>query len=1054
MDLNKIIKNFNIINQGNKNIRGRKIQSKGHISTMYFAEDENTGEVKITSNVLSDYDNKKIYNNQIILDGIDGSILYTECECEDYNKNSYYRENYMCKHIVATMLEFINREQFIEKTNPKNPFKELVNTITDKESGGKLVNLVPSIYKGPSMREEYFTVDFKIGTDRMYSLKNVMDFITATRNKDKITYGKEFTYNPKVDKFSKEDFEVVEFLDEFASIYEFYGGYTYQKPIKGKEVNIPVGVISRFLKLYKNRDISFNGTQMRVIEGIPLNLSVLEKDNKFEVNYEGHMPVKIARKTNVYFYENNLYIMNNDDGEIVDKTLSLFNESTKLEIMKEDEKVFFNNVLPRFRKISNNIKIDEKLDKLIKEYPMEAKFYIDIKKNNVVIDVEFIYGDNKISQFNEEDEGIIIRDYKKESEIKILLKKLKLYEDNKEFIFMGNEEELYNFFTAEYKELEVLGEVFYSDAFKEKSKSTTPKIKSNIKKTENDYFEISFNIEDVNEDEYKGILKSIKENKKFYRLKDGSFLSLNDEKTKEFFNMIDDIGKNEKNISKFFMSSNKAFLLESYLDKNELSFVKGKDEVKNITNRLNNLESLELDIPKELKATLREYQVVGYKWFKTLSYLGFGGILADEMGLGKTVQSIGFLLSEREGTHLIVAPTSLIYNWKNEFKKFAPSLNVGVIHGGKRERKVILKNINKYDIILTTYGTLRNDIDDYNNIEFNICLIDEGQNIKNSFAQNTKVIKSIKSRVRFALTGTPIENNILELWSIFDFVMPNFLGNINKFKSKFISGKDSMETLQKYIKPFILRRLKSEVLLELPDKIEKKYYIELNKEQKKVYQSYVANIKSIMEDQNFEGDKITILSYLTKLRQLCLHPELIIENYKGGSGKIEVLLEVVKERIEKGEKILLFSQFTSMLSIISKMLDKNEMQYFYIDGKVTAKRRMELVNEFNNYEGGAIFLISLKSGGTGLNLTSASTVIHFDPWWNPAVEEQASDRAHRIGQKNVVEVLKFIAEGTIEDKIINLQEEKKELINEVLSGGYDGGNVITSLSKNEILELL
>ena len=380
-------------------------------------------------------------------------------------------------------------------------------------------------------------------------------------------------------------------------------------------------------------------------------------------------------------------------------------------------------------------------------------------------------------------------------------------------------------------------------------------------------------------------------------------------------------------------------------------------------------------------------------------------------------------------------------------------MNVAVLHGNKEERVEIMENISSYDVILTTYGTLKNDYEWYDGKEFDYCIIDEAQHIKNSQSISSEIVKEIKAKVKFALTGTPIENNLLELWSIFDFVMPGYLYNKNRFQERFVGTREGTVALKKMIQPFVLRRLKKNVMLELPDKIEKKYYVEMNEEQKKVYSSYIADIKEKMNDKDITKDKITIFSYLTKLRQLCLDPSVIVEGYNGGSSKIDTAVSIVSEAINAERKILLFSQFTSVLDSIKKTLNENKINYYYLDGSTKAQERIKLVNDFNSRNDVSVFLISLKAGGTGLNLTSADMVIHFDPWWNPAIEDQATDRAHRFGQKSNVEVIKLIAKGTIEEKILKLQEDKKEVIGEIMNGDYKDGSLLGTLSEDEIKEL-
>ena len=432
--------------------------------------------------------------------------------------------------------------------------------------------------------------------------------------------------------------------------------------------------------------------------------------------------------------------------------------------------------------------------------------------------------------------------------------------------------------------------------------------------------------------------------------------------------------------------------------------------------------------------------------------MNFGGILADEMGLGKTIQIIAFLLYKKGKKSLVVTPTSLIYNWKEEFEKFVPDLKIGIIHGSKSSRNKILENKDEYDILITTYGTIKNDIDFYKSEVFDYCIIDEAQNIKNPKAQNTKVIKEIKAKVKFALTGTPIENSLVELWSIFDFIMPGYLFDEKKFKQKFVNRSErEIDELKSLINPFILRRLKRDVITELPEKIEKKYYVPMTTEQKLAYKNYMKEVR--LKLKTGEDDNITIFSYLTRLRQICQDPILVNKDYTGDSGKLNVALEIIEEVIKEDNKILVFSQFTSVLKKIEEELNKRNIVSKYLDGSTRAKERIRLVSDFNESKESGVFLISLKAGGTGLNLTSAKFVMHMDPWWNPAIEDQATDRAHRIGQKNVVEVIKLIAKDTIEEKVVQLQEEKREIINSVMSDDSLNINNISKLTNEEILEL-
>ena len=586
-----------------------------------------------------------------------------------------------------------------------------------------------------------------------------------------------------------------------------------------------------------------------------------------------------------------------------------------------------------------------------------------------------------------------------------------------------------------------------NDEYIDQNITINPNITLDISQSRNGYMSMKLNIEGVDSNEYRELFSSYKNNNRLYRMKNGAYLDLKDNDLEQAFKLID-ILNIYNDFDNMKIPNNKAIYLEKLIEDEDLSFVNGSKYVSNVVKKFDKVKSKNYEIPKDLNATLRDYQVSGFEFFKTLSDYQFGGILADEMGLGKTIQTIAFLLSNKDKKSIVITPTALIYNWKNELEKFAPTLKVGLLHAAKSEREKILDNIDNYDVILTTYTTYKNDIDKYKNINFDYCIIDEAQKIKNPDAIITKAIKNVNAKVKFALTGTPIENNLMELWSIFDFIMPGYLYNKSKFKSIFVNNDKNIIELKNLIKPFILRRTKKEVITELPDKIEQKIIIDLEKEHKRAYKGYVNLITRKIKENN--QDNITVFSYLTKLRQLCLSPELMVKNYQGKNSKLDVLINIINDSSD--EKILVFSQFTKVLEVIGKRLNEENISYSYLDGKTSAKDRVKLVEEFNT-NNNKVFLISLKAGGTGLNLTSANIVVHFDPWWNPAVEDQASDRAHRIGQKNVVNVIKLIAKGTAEERVINLQETKKELIEDVINGNLDNSSTLKNLSKDDIIDL-
>ena len=585
------------------------------------------------------------------------------------------------------------------------------------------------------------------------------------------------------------------------------------------------------------------------------------------------------------------------------------------------------------------------------------------------------------------------------------------------------------------------------EEFSEGDVVINPSVIFDISQSRGGYLGGSLHIEGIDKSEYSKIFESYKDNYKYHLMSDSSYIDLKDNDLQKIFQVIDILGI-YNDFNKIRIPDNKAIFLEKLLEDENFSFINGKKYINNVVKKFDKLNK-EIKVPDNLNTTLRDYQVEGFEFFNTLANYNFGGILADEMGLGKTVQSLAFLLSQIGKKSIVITPTSLIFNWKSEFEKFAPDIKLGIAYGNKNSRENIIENAMDYDVILTSYGTYRNDIDKYENIKFDFCIIDEAQNIKNPDSMITKSIKKINAEVKFALTGTPVENNLTELWSIFDFVMPGYLYSKYKFEKIFTNNDKNSTQLKNLIKPFMLRRTKKEVIDELPDKIEQKFYVELEKEHKRAYKGFVNLIKRRILENN--EDNMTVFSYLTKLRQLSIAPEIIVKNFKGKNSKLEILVKLIKAN--KRRKILVFSQFTKVLKLISDRLEEENISFSYIDGKTDAKKRLELVEEFNNTDKNRVFLISLKAGGTGLNLTSASMVIHFDPWWNPAVEDQASDRAHRIGQKNVVDVIKLVSKDTVEERVISMQEIKKDLIDDIINSNLESGTAIKKLSRDEIIDL-
>ncbi|WP_054968517.1 DEAD/DEAH box helicase [Alicyclobacillus ferrooxydans] len=721
---------------------------------------------------------------------------------------------------------------------------------------------------------------------------------------------------------------------------------------------------------------------------------------------------------------------------------------------------------------------------------------------------------------------IIVRDLIKETQIVRFLYQSGFDVVDGELILSG-EDYIYEFVYERLPELEQWVEVFATSSVDGWIRPAAVRPKSRIEiDTKTNWLEVSFDIGDLSADEVMHVLQSMIERKKYHRLESGAFVSLQTEGFSELQRVVSELGLKPSDLKKAVKSRKEAAVDDPQrgaapqsgasqdnaggtaesggqtLDLRipsirALPLIEGHDGMSHVKfgralrrwlDNLRNPDNIDVDLPTGLRATLREYQKFGFQWMKTLAQYGFGGILADDMGLGKTIQTIAFLLSEREGTRtgddpvagpaqgdlmtgragagkaaaaitsgapvLIVCPASLTYNWKSEIEKFAPGLHAVIVTGDKAEREAIVaaaghNHGNEHpDVIITSYPLLWRDIDMYRDVRFSTLILDEAQAIKNHTTQTAQAVGEIQSVHRFALTGTPVENSLDDLWSIFRAVFPDLLGSRKSFSNL------PPELVARHVRPFILRRLKRDVLTELPDKIETLQTAELTKEQKAAYMAYLAQLQKEtiqgLETQGFQKGRFQILAGLTRLRQICCHPSLCIDNFRGNSGKLDQLLELVEEYRLANQRILIFSQFTSMLAIIQQELQERGFDLFYLDGQTPAKDRLELCDRFNQ---GAvpIFLISLKAGGTGLNLTGADTVILYDLWWNPAVEEQAADRAHRIGQKNTVQVIRMVTQGTIEEKMYQLQQKKRDLIDSVVQANDEG---LSALTEDDIRSIL
>ena len=931
-------------------------------------------------------------------------------------------------------------------------------------------------------------VEFKLGKDNFYKIKNLKEFYNRVINNESFIYSNKLEFVHNVENFDKDSQKILSFIIKYAKIINYVNNTEntnfryYGKKLSESSILLDEEGLDELFEILKGRKIEIEkDANVKKVTLIPSNPNIefyLNKNAKNELelthNLENYNYIIIDGKKYTYI------IM---DEFIYRAKKNIKNTTFKLlEIYKKnyiDEIKFNTKQLPDFfaliePKIKDNLVIN--IDKEeIKEYIPEElgiKIYLDYNESNyITAELKFCYGDTEFNPIDENKNLKIARNAIKETECLNQLRKTGFMLDgqNKRFILVSDEA-IYNFLTEDIELYMQKFEVMVTDNFKSK-KIKEPKIGNIGVKIENNLLVI--NLENINYDknEIKEILQRYALKKKYYRLKDGSFIDLESNENIEFLNNLESgLGISYEDIENGTISLPiyRSMYMEKILNNLDKSKIKKEESyVDFIKDTSKEKENTTLTLPKSLKGDLREYQKNGFQWLQMLEKYELGGILADDMGLGKTIQVITLILKYKEEqkeklSSIVIAPSSLTLNWKNEIQKFAPTLETIVINGSLEQRKKKIKDIKKYDLIITSYDLLKRDLELYEkeDITFKYAIADEAQYIKNSNTQNAKALKSIKAETRYALTGTPIENSLAELWSIFDYIMPGYLFKYKKFKQLYevpiVKDNDmySMKKLKMLIEPFILRRTKKEVLTELPEKTITILNNEMEDEQQKIYLSYLAKAKQEamqeIEINGVEKSHIKILALLTRLRQICCHPSLFLEDYNQDSSKLKQCIEIIKEGIEAGHKILLFSGYTSMFDIIEKELLKEDINYYKLTGKTNVNERIELVEDFNQNENVKVFLISLKAGGTGLNLTGADMVIHYDPWWNISAENQATDRAYRIGQKNNVQVYKLITKNSIEEKIYELQEKKSKLIDNVLNTET---TFINKLSKDEIMKL-
>ncbi len=1021
-------------------------------------------------------------------------VLHVNCQCREcwgnywrYSGREYCAYTYAMLKLTESRLQSEPQGGATDKQGNRLLMAFRRNQANQVISGAKEqeeeVTLVPRLIE----KDGGLTLSFKIGTKKLYVIKDLTEFYMSVKASATVTYGTDTEIHHAIDNFTEMGKRWIAFIgdvvQEEARFEErLIESKMYSKKALAKKNGLELfgWRLDRFYEIATAESIAYENraekvkTELVFQEENPRITMIIRKNTLGDESiFHGIIakcmipPIFYGTKTGYFVSSNAFCRLTEDFAERVHLLAGYAGESgAAFQIGRNDLADFYYVVLEKLRDVIDIVQKDtEEIERYL---PAEAEFifYLDADKNSVSCRPAVRYGNTELMLIEEHRDRKVSRILAKEQEVLFLLRQWLPYVDEEQMeLHCGENEELvYQFLAKGVSALMELGEIRCTKRFAKLNVSREMKVSAGVSMSSG-LLNLDISAEDISQEELLDILKSYRNRKKYYRLKNGDFMGLEDESLKMLDEMMNVMHLSAKDLLKgnIELPLYRTLYLDKMLEENENVYCERDEYFRNLVREYKAVNDSDYALPDSLKRGMRNYQKKGYRWLRTLENCRFGGILADDMGLGKTLQAIAVLLAARlegkEGTSLVVAPASLVFNWGEEFHKFAPELEVCLLSGSKEERRQKLLQYRCFDVLVTSYDLLKRDVHLYEEKEFLYQIIDEAQYIKNHTTSAAKAVKVIHSKTKYALTGTPIENRLSELWSIFDYLMPGFLYGYDTFKKEFEipivknGDTEAMERLQKMVTPFILRRVKENVLRDLPDKLEKTQYVHFQKEQQNLYDAQVVHMRQTLEQQNedsFHKTRMKIFAELTRLRQICCDPGLCFENYGGESSKLEACMDLLKSAIEGGHKILLFSQFTSMLEIIREKCTEQGISFYTITGETPKEKRLKLVKAFNG-DGTKVFLISLKAGGVGLNLTGADVVIHYDPWWNFAVQNQATDRAHRIGQNKKVTVYRLIAKGSIEEKIIKLQETKKDLSDQIIQGD---GNGLAGMSKEDFLELL
>lgn len=963
----------------------------------------------------------------------------------DINNEKQYLEKY--KEIAKYIEPFfsLSPEEMKLRKATRDDFLELVNSLSSsyRTQDNVLAHLTPSILS--SYLYDTSKLDLRIGfpNKRTYKIQSIAKFINSVNSEETISYGKECAFKHSYSSFDKVSQKLLDLISQKSFSYSYYG-----------ETSINLVTLENIIEIYQGEKILFayQSKDDRIrFDGSEEEYSVSSQDEQANIAIDEFGKLVVTpeiKKENTYIKLKRKYLLLDKTNHVItllsfksDVVKKIFDYLLEHSSINYDyiEDIFADKLIPL---VQDNLEIDQKYQEDHQDSLFKINYYVDISDDEkLIVKTTFTKGRNEINKDELNSNKVYESKY---NTFLALLASMKLEENG----VISDEDTILSLLTNNIATLSKVADVFISDRLQSLTvkKAGQFSIKSEFKMG---WIDILLYSKDYSEEEIKQILDAYKKKRRFIKIGD-NLIDLKDDNIETLASFADDFNLKGKEEAK--VPLHELFKLSSYADKLEVSY---DDKIKEILDDIKNYEQSSFEVDSHYKNILRPYQVQAYKWLMSLKKYHLSGILADDMGLGKTLEMISFITSfDKNEPILIVTPKNVIYNWENEFKIWDANQKVKIIIGDRLARHHLIKRIKKDEkvVYITSYDALRIDVEEYQGIHFALMILDEAQYIKNVSALKTKAVKAIDSEYRYALTGTPIENSLVDLWSIFDFLMPNYLYGFNLFQSEYVNlvMEDNIEAtkrLKAKIKPFILRRIKDNVLKELPPKSESLFMVDMVENQRKLYDVELAKVKNGLQDKG----KIQILALLTRLRELCIDPSMLYENFEELSGKFSSVLDLLKEALAGDHKVLIFSAFTKSLDHLHDILSEENIQTYYINGATSASERVNIAKSFNKNDDVKIVLISLKAGGVGLNLTGADIVIHLDPWWNVAAENQASDRAHRIGQKRPVTIIKMVTKDSIEEKVINLQKKKAELVNAVIS---NKDSTVSSLSDEDISYLL